>query len=65
MAGFALGGVLSGVLVENAGVREALIAAAAAAPSSVAIAWVAPRHAARLADPRAVTATKPLVCQRV
>ena len=31
IAGFALGGVLSGVLVESAGVREALIAAAAAA----------------------------------
>jgi MFS family permease len=40
IAGFALGGVLSGVLVESAGVREALIAAAAAATASVAIAWV-------------------------
>ncbi len=39
VAGFALGGVLSGVLVESAGVREALIAAAAAAGASVAIAW--------------------------
>jgi predicted MFS family arabinose efflux permease len=39
VAGFALGGVLSGVLVESAGVREALIAAAALAASSVAIAW--------------------------
>jgi MFS family permease len=40
IAGFALGGVLSGVLVESAGVREALIAAAAFATSSVAVAWV-------------------------
>ena len=40
VAGFALGGVLSGVLVESAGVREALIVAAALAGSSVAIAWV-------------------------
>ena len=40
VAGFAMGGVLSGVLVENAGVREALIAAAVAAAASVAIAWV-------------------------
>jgi len=39
IAGFALGGVLSGVLVESAGVREALIAAAVAAAASVAIAW--------------------------
>ena len=39
VAGFAMGGVLSGVLVENAGIREALIAAAAAALSSVLIAW--------------------------
>ena len=48
ITGFALGGVLSGVLVENAGVREALLAAAAAgardrvgAPDS---AWVRPQH---------------------
>ncbi|HZO59514.1 MAG TPA: MFS transporter [Solirubrobacterales bacterium] len=40
VAGFALGGVLSGVLVESAGVREALLAAAAAAAASIAIAWV-------------------------
>jgi MFS family permease len=40
VAGFAFGGVLSGVLVENAGVREALIAAAGLAALSVAIAWV-------------------------
>ncbi len=39
VAGFALGGVLSGVLVESAGVREALIAAAGAALASAAIAW--------------------------
>lgn len=40
VAGFAMGGVLSGVLVENAGVREALTAAAVAAAASVGIAWV-------------------------
>ena len=40
IAGFALGGVLSGILVENAGVTEALIAAAAFATASVAVAWV-------------------------
>jgi MFS family permease len=40
VAGFAFGGVFSGVLVENAGVREALIAAAGLAALSVAIAWV-------------------------
>jgi MFS family permease len=39
ITGFALGGVLSGVLVENAGVSEALIAAAAAAAASITIAW--------------------------
>ena len=39
IAGFALGGVISGVLVESAGVREALIAAAALAILTVAVAW--------------------------
>jgi MFS family permease len=39
IAGFALGGVLSGVLVEGAGVREALFAAAALALLSVVAAW--------------------------
>jgi MFS family permease len=40
VAGFALGGVVSGLLVESAGVREALIAAAALAALAVTIAWV-------------------------
>jgi MFS family permease len=40
IVGFALGGVLSGVLVENAGVRESLLAAAGLAGVSVATAWL-------------------------
>ena len=39
IVGFALGGVLSGVLVESAGVTEALLAAAALATFSVTVAW--------------------------
>jgi MFS family permease len=39
IVGFALGGVISGILVESAGVTEALIAAATLATLSVTVAW--------------------------
>ena len=41
VAGFAGGGALSGVLVESAGVSEALIASSALAGVAAAIAWIA------------------------
>lgn len=39
VAGFALGGALSGVLVESAGVREALLATTALAGTAALVAW--------------------------
>jgi predicted MFS family arabinose efflux permease len=40
VAGFALGGALSGVLVESAGVSEALLATTALAGAAALVAWM-------------------------
>ena len=58
VAGFALGGVLSGVLVEGAGVREALLAAAALAAVVGRDRLGAARDAARLTGSAVVDALR-------